>query len=461
VGQPYDAATVAKDVRMLWSAGRFRDVHVETVENESGTDVIFRVTPEPQYPLHEVRVRPHSFGLQIALAPGTLITQPRANDLALNAMRQLNERGYARAKVTASVQQLHNGKADVFLDVVPGEALRLRAVGDPSLKPPKWYSSAAVENHAARLRSLWATKGYYDVRVTTGEQLFAKEAVVNFRVEPGRFYHPIDTKTICGCLFEERRKSERQGILDFQASLDENGKYTIEKGREYTVGRIRFIGHSHYTDTAIRKHFLLDEGVPMDSWLLRQSVVRLNRSGMFEPLDEHQVHIATNATTGIADVTVNLTERKRGAWSFSGPFPLSGSVSMRLPAWGSGIAELSSYTASLNALAYSTILKAATNRTFAPVFSIDRPFTPGNGWLSGFSISPQLAPQIMVIHYISTQLLERLGPKLAGTRVPDLPVSLERPNGDVPILCEAPKPRMHALRMGAGIALQFVRTLTY
>jgi len=199
----------------------------------------------------------------------------------------------------------------------------------------------------------------------------------------------------------------------------------------------------------------------MDSWLLRQSVVRLNQSGMFEPVDEHQVHIATNATTGIADVTVNLRERKRGSWSFSGPLPLSGSVSMRLPAWGSGIAELSTYALTFNALAYSTILKAATNRTFQPVLSLDRPFTPGAGWLSGFSLSPQLSPQIMAINYIANQIYYRLGPKLAGTRAPDLTVSLQRPNGDVPILCEAPKPRLHGLRMGAGIALQFVRTLTY
>ena len=100
VGAPYDAAAVAKDVRTLWSIGRFRDVKVETVEDEDGADVVFRVTTEPQYPLREILLRPHSFGLQIGLPPGTLVTEPRAHEVAAIALKQLNERGYARAKVT-------------------------------------------------------------------------------------------------------------------------------------------------------------------------------------------------------------------------------------------------------------------------------------------------------------------------------------------------------------------------
>jgi hypothetical protein len=198
----------------------------------------------------------------------------------------------------------------------------------------------------------------------------------------------------------------------------------------------------------------LDEGVLLDSWLLRQSVVRLNRSGMFEPVDERHVHIATNERTGVADITVSLTERKRGAWSFSGPLPVSASISTRLPRW-------STYVLSFNALAYSTILKLASNRRFLPVLAMERPFTPGGGWLSGFAFAPQLGPQWMALHYAGAQLEGRLGPWLAGTRVPDLTVSMQRPAGEAAgILCEAPQPRLRVVRTGAGVALGLVRTLT-
>ena len=461
VGAPYDAKTVARDVRTLWSTGRFRDVRVESVEDAGGADIVFRVTKEPEYPLREIRLRPHAFGLQLSLPPGTLVTGPRAHDLALAALRQLRERGYARARVTASVEPAAGGKADIALDIVPGEALRLKAIGDASLHAPRWYSRAAVDAHAARLRSHWVAKGNFDARVVTTEELGEKRAVVDFRVEPGRLYRALDMRPLCGCLFRERRAAEREGVLDFDASVDENGDWRVDRGRPYTVGRIQFCGHPHYSDAAIRRHFFLDEGVPLDSWLLRQSVVRLNRSGMFEPLDERAVHIATNDRTGTADITVYLIERKRGTWSFSGPLPLTGSVSARLPAWGAGILEASTYTLGFNALAYSTILKLAANRRFLPVFSLERPFTPGGGWFSGFAFAPQMGARWMGLHYAGTQLEQRLGPALAGTRAPDMTVAMPRPGGDAaPLLCDAPGPRLRALRMAAGVALQLVRTLT-
>jgi hypothetical protein len=116
---------------------------------------------------------------------------------------------------------------------------------------------------------------------------------------------------------------------------------------------------------------------------------------------------------------------------------------------------------SFNALAYSTILKLAANRRFLPVLSIERPFTPGGGWLSGFAFAPQMGPQWMALHYAGAQLEGRLGPWLAGTRMPDLTVTMSRPSGDTAgILCEAPKPRLRLLRMGAGAALGLTRTLT-
>jgi hypothetical protein len=388
------------------------------------------------------------------------VNRPRANDFAQTALRQMKERGYAHAKVTAALEPAPGGKADVVLNVVPGEALRLQAEGDTSLRAPRWYSHSAVDAHAEQLRARWVANGYFDAKVAATEELAEKRAVVRFDVQPGRFYRAFDMPTLCGCLFRERRDAERAGVLDFRASVDESGAYKVERGRQFVVGRIRLLGHPHFSDGAIRSQFLLDEGVPFDSWLLRQSVVRLNRSGMFEPLDERQVHVRSDDRTGIADVTVFLTERKRGAWSFSGPLPLAASIHSRLPAWGSGVLEAATYTLAFNGLAYSTILKLAANRRFLPVLSLERPFTPGGSWLSGFAIAPQLGPLWMGLHYAGTQAEQRLVPWLAGTRVPDLTVTMSRPNGDTAaLLCEAPKPKLRPLRMGAIMALQVGRTL--
>ena len=461
VGAPYDAAAVARDVKTLWSTGRFRDVRAEVRSSEDGADVVFRAEPEPQYPLREIRYRPHAFGLQIALPAGTLLSQPRARELAVLARRQLYKQGYVNAGVTPVLEPLPNGKADLVLQIQPGDAIRLKPTGDTSLRAPRWYSREAVDSHAARLRANWIAKGYFDVRVQPIESIEGKHANVEFHVDPGSFYHELDWKTICGCLLRERRTSERQGILDLHASVDEDGIWAIERGRPYTIGRIRFFGHPHYSDALIRRHLLVDEGELLDSWRLRLSVVRLNRSGIFEPLDERHVHIATDERTGVADVTIQLTERKRGAWNFSGPLPLNGSIRSRLPAWGAGILEASTYTLGFNVVAYSTILKLASNRTWMPILSLDRPFTPGGGWLSGFLFAPQLGPRWMLLHYAGSQLEGRLAPLLAGTRAPDLEVTFQRKSGEsAPLLCESPKPRMRFARAAATLTLGLARTLT-
>ena len=86
-------------------------------------------------------------------------------------------------------------------------------------------------------------------------------------------------------LFMERRDAQREGVLDFTARFDFEGGLSLERGRPYRVGRIDFLGNRHYSDGLVRRHFVLDEGAVFDERLLRQSIARLNRSGMFEPIE--------------------------------------------------------------------------------------------------------------------------------------------------------------------------------
>src|SRR6266478_1711252 len=47
-GQPYDAGVIERDVRALWSTRRFEDIRVETMQNEDGPSVFFRVAESPR-----------------------------------------------------------------------------------------------------------------------------------------------------------------------------------------------------------------------------------------------------------------------------------------------------------------------------------------------------------------------------------------------------------------------------
>jgi len=459
MGRPFDAAAVTQDVRALWNSGRFHDIRVETIERPEGVDVVFHAVPEPQYSIREVRLQPNPFGLQPSLPPEAMLTRARAQDLARTARQQLVERGYANAKVDWRLSPAAHGRYDLVLSATPGESLRLRATGDTSLHPPKTYTAAAVDDYAARLTAHYIALGYYDAQVAVTREFHAKEVLARFEVARGPFRRPIDTAPLCACLLRQRRDAERRGILEFNASLDPNLIPAVQTGRPYTVGRIVFFGHPHYSDATIRRNFLLDEGVPLDSLLLRRSLARLNRAGMFETVDERQVQIRDTLRPGVAEIVIHLTERRPRAWNFAGPLPLSANIGGRLPAWGKGLLELSTYTVSFHLLAYSAILKLATARRVLPVLALERPFTPGDGWLSGFAFAPQIPLKLSAANYLFTQFDRRVQPILAGERGPDLTLSFQRPAGEAALLCPAPRPRFATTRTAAGIALRVVRSL--
>jgi hypothetical protein len=232
------------------------------------------------------------------------------------------------------------------------------------------------------------------------------------------------------------------------------------------VGRIQFIGHPHYTDTFLRRQFLLDEGQVFDEGLLRRSLTRLNRTGAFENMDQHNVAIMQHAETGTADVIVRLVERKRGSWSISGPVgpaslagPLQGAIEMRLPWWAT-------YAVSFSVFAFAHPIVPALSLThkslLLPVLALRRPYTAGEGWRSGFALAPQIGWRAMAAGYGTTQLQQRLMPLVAGERAltPDLPVTVKRPDGDTATFCRGDRPRLRILRIPAGFALQALGTLS-
>jgi hypothetical protein len=345
---------------------------------------------------------------------------------------------------------------------------------------PKWrllptYTPAAVDSDVARLRSLYVSKGYFDATVQASDDVNGNAASVRIDVHAGPFYREIDRATLCSGLFAARRESERQGILSVSASLNvvdgDGGERapTLDRGRAYVVRRIDFLGHPHYTDAAIRSNFVLQEGTPLDTLLLRRSLARLNRAMMFESVDERQVGIQTDDHTGTVDITIHLTERKRGAWNLAGPAgpmslagPLRASIGARLPAWGQGLLELSTYTASFNLFAFSRsflpLLSMGSGRRVFPVLALERPFTPGAGWLSGFALTPQIAWKASALSYASTQLQQRLQAALAGDGglTPDLQVTVKRSGEDTALICEPPKPRFAAARTAAGFGLHLL-----
>jgi hypothetical protein len=104
------------------------------------------------------------------------------------------------------------------------------------------------------------------------------------------------------------------------------------------------------------------------------------------------------------DLTLNLEERARGGWSFSGSleppniiWPLQFVVGSHLPDWGGAALELSTYFAALSLSPFPQLIPQsfplAVGMRWMPRFSVGRPYLPAQGWRSGFVISPQLGWQ--------------------------------------------------------------------
>src|SRR5262249_41517620 len=137
---------------------------------------------------------------------------------------------------------------------------------------------------------------------------------------------------------------------------------------------------------------------------------------VFDPLSESSVRLDRDPNQHRVDVTLTLRERPKGRWSLSGPAvplsvagPFQFAISSRLPSWGNGLLEASTYYATFSLMGVPTLLRAlpfGPKGIFLPFAGLQRPYWPGQGWRSGFLLSPQLGWRATVANYAITQLYE-------------------------------------------------------
>ncbi|MGH9429248.1 MAG: POTRA domain-containing protein, partial [Terriglobia bacterium] len=188
----------------------------------------------------------------------------------------------------------------------------------------------------------------------------------------------------------------------------------IETGPAYHVRNIEFRGNHHLSDLTLRKVLLLSEGERFDRGRLQRSLARLNRTGLIHPVSEFDVEVRRESTQPIVDLVIPVREKNKGRWSLGAPawVGLTGtswlSVGSRLPNWGPSYLELPTHFIAMNLT--SPLLGLPLSILNQPHLSISlaRPYLPGQGWRSGFQVSPQASwPQML----LASGLLQ-IGPRL-------------------------------------------------
>jgi hypothetical protein len=282
------------------------------------------------------------------------------------------------------------------------------------------------------------------------------------------------TVLLCLALLEQRHTAESEGRLDFSVVLEatktEGGiglTPKVHRGSPYSVGRISFTGHNRINDSTLRRAMTLQERDLFDVGKLRRSLDRLNETGLIEPLALADVVISKRADGATADVTIPLRERDRRWWQLSGPIvPGLGSfhaqISSRLPPWGRGVFDASTYYVTFNLLGLAKpLLGVLPLLSKAPpaAVALERPFLPGQGLLSGFALSPQLDARSTIAHYGRTHVSRLLHATLGETTTESLAVPItgeSRLSGEL-LVCNPPKPKLRWLKRGvlqaADIAL--------
>lgn len=400
-------------------------------------------------------------------------------------------------------------ETDVLKDVLAELKVRRKIPGMWTRRPP--YDTRALATALARLRSFYASNGYFDARVAIADVTFhEREATVTLHVQAGRKARvrqvtiegvvndrgttlasangEFPVEGFCKCLLAAKRDAEAHGRLDFavelqvsafdgdSAAASENSvdvTARVRTGSPYDVGRISFSGHSRINDSTLRRAMVLQEGDVFDVAKLRRSLVRLNRSGLLEPIVSDDVEIERHPAALTADVTIALRERRRGQWSLSGPVlataftgSLEAATSSRLPTWGRGIFEAATYYLTFSVIGLPNplvkLLPFAPKPRLSPLLVLERPYLPGQALFSGFTLSPKRPVRTMVASYGVTHLGRAVHAALdSDASTPSaivVPVQPSHATADAErssaglLICEAPEARLRWLRRAGEYA---------
>ncbi len=111
--------------------------------------------------------------------------------------------------------------------------------------------------------------------------------------------------------FKDNPANPNEGIVDINVTIDE--------GKQFRLRRLEFTGNTFTRDRVLRREFLINEGDIYNQQSLEVSVLRLNQTGYFDPLDKDQdVEIRTNEEQGDVDLIVKVKEKGRQQISLNG-----------------------------------------------------------------------------------------------------------------------------------------------
>ena len=111
--------------------------------------------------------------------------------------------------------------------------------------------------------------------------------------------------------FKDNPSNPNEGVVDITVTIDE--------GKQFRLRRLEFVGNTFTRDTVLRREFLINEGDIYNQVALETSVLRINQTGYFEPVEkDRDVEIRTDEDQGEVDAILKVQEKGRQQISFNG-----------------------------------------------------------------------------------------------------------------------------------------------
>lgn len=238
-------------------------------------------------------------------------------DLQRNVRQYMYSKGYFQARlgdpevvglgykrtgfpiVGALPLPLLTSKDDTLKIVVPVTEGRIFRAGDIKVEGNSIFSEQQI------LAVVGLKKGEIvdGKRLTTAlsedlPKYYGAQGFVQFSAEPEPEFKDVPGNT-------------KEGIVDIKIIIDE--------GKQYRLRRLEFSGNTFTRDRVLRREVLVNEGDIYNQIGIEQSVLRLNQTGYFDPIDKDKdLEIRTDEDQGDVDLVMKVKERGRQQIQFNG-----------------------------------------------------------------------------------------------------------------------------------------------
>jgi outer membrane protein insertion porin family len=102
------------------------------------------------------------------------------------------------------------------------------------------------------------------------------------------------------------------------------------QAKQFRLGKLTFTGNTHTKEFVIRRMIPLTEGDIFNQSLWEFGLEQINRSGLFQPIEQNDVVMKLDDARGIADIELRLKERDRQRVDMSGGGGTTGGASISL-----------------------------------------------------------------------------------------------------------------------------------